>query len=161
MKSMLVCILLAAACSFGEDTFRLRFRMEQSHAGAKADTRNYVLLLQNKSRGSIDSTRRIPYRTNAKDLHTVAVGNLIECTANGEEVGVRLDCNLESSFLAPDQPASLQPFPVIRSRRVKTNALAPIGREFRMARIDDPTSGNPLEIFVTAERFAGPIDANK
>jgi hypothetical protein len=161
MKCIVVCTLFATVCSFAEDTYRLRFRMEQSTAsGAKADARSYILLLQNKTRGSIDATRRIPYY-NGKELHTVAVGNLIECTANSEDTGVRLDCNLESSFVAPDQPASAQPFPVIRSRRIKTNALAPIAREFRIARLDDPATGTPLEVFVLAERFTGPIDANK
>lgn len=166
MKRIATWILLATASCFAEDTYLLRFRMEQSNP---ASARSYVMLLQNKTRGSIDATRRIPYYTNpkgdAKEFHTVAIGNLIECSANGEEAGVRLDCNLESSYVTATQPVPPLPPgfpPVIKSRRVRANALAPIGREFRIARLEEPTSGNPLEIFALVERFnGGPLSPNK
>ena len=150
-------------------TYRLQIRMKESRADVKdstATTRNYVLVVQSKSRGSINASRRIPYYTNpkgdAKELHTVALGTIIECMAEDKDGGVRLDCHFESSHVAADQPTAQVPIgfpPVMRSRQVKTTALAPIGQEVRIARLDDPASGNPLEIFILAERFAGPLGA--
>ena len=162
MKNIAIYWLVAATFLFAQDTptatFRLQIRMKES----PATTRNCVLTLQNKTRGSINASRRIPYYTNSKELHMLALGTIIECAAEDKDGGLRLDCHFESSHVAPDQPASAVPFgfpPVVRSRQVKATVLAPIGREVSIARLDDPASGNTLEIFILAERFAGSLVA--
>ncbi|MFN0101724.1 MAG: hypothetical protein ACKV2U_06490 [Bryobacteraceae bacterium] len=147
-------------------TFRLHFRIQESPVEANGTARIYVLAMESKSRGKINATRRLPYYTSskgeAKELHTVALGSIIECKAEDGEGGVRLDCAFESSYVAPEQPrrqVSIGFPPVINSRQINATALVPIGREVQITRLDDPSSGNRLEIFVKAERFAGPIDA--
>jgi len=43
--------------------------------------------------------------------------------------------------------------PVVNSRQVQTTAVVPLGSEVQIARVDDPSSGNRLTIFVLAERL--------
>ena len=79
-----------------------------------------------------------------------------------DRAGVSLDCAFESSYVAPEQPLEQLPIgflPIINSRKVSTAAVIPIGPEVQVALLDDPSSGNRLEIFVSAERFAGSIAA--
>jgi hypothetical protein len=63
-----------------------------------------------------------------------------------------LDCAFESSFVAKRQ-ASPPPVgfpPLIQSRTAHTTAVLPPGKELPMAILDDPTTGNRLEFFVSA-----------
>jgi hypothetical protein len=171
MKRVIVCLVVAS--SFAPvvlaqentvSTFRLHFRMLESGVQVEETTRNYVLVVQSESRGKINASRRLPHYTSskgeAKELHTVAVGSIIECTPKDAEGGVRLDCAFESSYVAPEQPVKQIPIgflPIINSRQVFTTVLIPIGPEVQIVRLNDPSSGNRLEIFVSAERFAGPV----
>jgi hypothetical protein len=97
-----------------------------------------------------------------KELHTAALGSIIECDARDAEGGVRLDCSFESSYVETEQPTKPIPIgflPVVNSRQVHTAVVVPLGPEVEIAQLDDPSSGNRLEIFVAVERFAGPIPA--
>jgi len=140
--------------------------MKESRAEAKGATENtqiYELVVQSRVRGKIDASRRIPVYTgskgDAKEMHTVALGTIVECTADDRETLVRVDCAFESSYAAREQPPIQTPYgflPTINSRQASVAALVPIGQEVRVARMDDPSSGNLLEIFLSAERFADP-----
>ena len=159
MKKMIVCLVIAPffvpavpAQEKPVSTFRLHIRMLESGAQAEGTTRNYVLVAQSESRGKINASRRLPHYTSskgeAKELHMVALGSIIECTPEDAEGGVRLDCAFESSYVAPEQPDKQTPIgflPVINSRQVFVTALIPIGPEVQVARLDDPSSGNRLE----------------
>jgi hypothetical protein len=145
-------------------TFRLNFRIHESGAQAEGTTQKYVLLVQSGSLGKINASRRVPHYTrskgDAKELHLVALGSIIECTPQDAEGGVRLNCAFESSHVAPEQPLKQPPIgflPVLNMRQVSMTAVVPIGPEVLLASLDDPSSGNRLEVFVSAERFAGPI----
>jgi hypothetical protein len=110
-------------------------------------------VLQSGSRGKINASCRIPYysKSELKELHTVALGSIIECSVKDADAAVRLDCAFESSYVAPDQPAQQRPVgfpPVVNSRQVQMTAAVPPGS------IDDQSSGNSLTIFVLAERLA-------
>jgi hypothetical protein len=43
--------------------------------------------------------------------------------------------------------------PLIQSRQARTAATIPFGAEVLMADLDDPTTGNRLQFFVSAESF--------
>jgi hypothetical protein len=142
--------------------FRLHFRMHESGSESKTTTLNYVLVVQSGSRGKINASRRLPYYSKDKELHTVALGSIIECNARDAETGVQLDCAFESSYIPRIQPARQRPIgfpPILHSRQVQTTAVIPLGSEVRIALFDDPSSGNRLQIVVSAERFAGSIAA--
>jgi hypothetical protein len=135
--------------------------LHESGPQAEEVTRNYMLVAQSDSLGKINASRRLPHYTSskgeAKELHTVALGSIIECTPSDQGAAVRLHCAFESSYVAPEQPVEQTPIgflPVIHSRQVSTTALIPIGREVQVAQLDDPASGKQLEIFVSAERLA-------
>ncbi len=171
MKVMIACLVIASSLASvvlaqekPAPTFRLHFRMHESGPQTEETTRNYVLLLQSESRGKINASRRLPHYTSskseAKELHMVALGSIIECTPKDEEAGVRLSCAFESSHVAAEQPREQPPIgflPVLNMRQVSTTAVVPIGLEVQVANLDDPSTGNRLEIFVSAERFAGPL----
>src|SRR5688572_11042656 len=80
--------------------FRLHFRMHESGVESKATTLNYILVVQSGSRGKINASRRLPYysKGETKELHMIALGNIIECNARDAETGVQLDCAFESSY---------------------------------------------------------------
>ena len=133
--------------------------MVEAGARDSPESQTYTLLLQSGSRGKVNASRRIPNYTStngeAKELHTVSLGSIIECRAAEAAPGVSLDCAFESSYVEPGQPERVSPpgfLPVMNSRQVETRAVVPLGREVQFAQLDDPTSGNRLEIFVTAER---------
>jgi len=63
--------------------------------------------------------------------------------------------------VAPGQQAAKIPtgfLPVIHSRQVSSTAVIALGPSVMIAGIDDPASGNRLEILVSAERFAASAD---
>jgi hypothetical protein len=173
MKSGILCILAAVILVPGVDaqekqppTYRLSFRLQESGAEGKATVRNYVLIVQGRSRGKINASRRLPYYTSskgeAKELHTAALGSIIECTPEEKDPGVQLDCAFESSYVAPNQPREQPPIgflPLINARQVSTTAFVAIGPEVQIVRLDDPSSNNKLEIFVSVERLSGPVCA--
>ncbi len=144
--------------------YRVSFRMVESGTSSKPVTLSYVIAMQSGSRGRINASRRIPFYTSvkgeAKELHTVAVGSIIDCTVDDREANVRLNCSFESGYVAPDQPAMAPPVgfpPHINNRQVSTTTLVGIGPEVRIASLDDPSSGNRLEVYVRVERFNGGI----
>jgi hypothetical protein len=123
----------------------------------------YTLLLQAESKGTLNASHRFPYYTStkgeAKELHTVALGSIFDCVARDAEGAVRLDCGFESSFVSRRQQ-SIPPVgfpPLIQSRQARTSALVPFGAEVVMAELDDPTTGNRLQFFVSAERFSASV----
>ena len=148
-------------------TFRLHFRMTETTVAspkASSTTGNYSMVLQGRARGKINASRRLPYtipgKGEGRELHTVALGTIIECTASDSEGGVRIDCAFESSFVARDQPAGPVPapvLPVMHSRQVTVSALVPLVQEVQVATLDDPATHSRIEIFVSADRFEGPL----
>jgi hypothetical protein len=144
-------------------TYRLNFRLEETAAEAARTTRSYALVVQSRSRGKINASRRLPYYTSSKgetkELHTAALGSIIECIADDKDAGVVLDCAIESSYVALDQPSKPAAgfLPVVNSRQVSTTALLAIGTEVQIVRLDDPSSKNRLEIFVSVERLTPPV----
>ena len=166
MKNLAACLMLvftlvgaAPAQDKAASTYRLHFRFRESGPNTKEVTRDYTLVVQARSRGKINASRRVPYYTSskgeAKELHTAALGSIIECTPDDAGSGVRLDCAFESSYVVPGQPVqqTLTGFlPLINSRQVSTATVIPVGSEVQVALMDDPASGNRLEILVSAER---------
>lgn len=142
--------------------YRLQFRLQETGTGGKAAAANhFALTVQNNERGKINASRRLPYYTSgkgeAKELHTAALGSIIECTPVQIETAVRLQCAFESSFVEPGQAARPVPagfLPSIISRQASTTATIPLGKETRIASMDDLASRTSLEVYVTAERIS-------
>lgn len=157
-------------CLFAADplpsTYRLHFRVTESRPEAKDNTgsnRNFQMIVQSRSRGKINASRRLPHYTStkseAKELHLAALGSMLECIPEDRKNGVRLDCSFESSFVAPDQgckPVATGFLPVIHSRQMSSTAVLPIGTEVLFASFEDPASGNLLEIYLVAQRLVAP-----
>ena len=155
-------------CLLGADlapsTYRLKFRVTEARPEAKdkaESTKHFQMIVQSRSRGKINASRRLPHYTSSKsearELHLAALGSMLECIPEDRENGVRLDCSFESSFVAPDQegkPVAHGFLPVVHSRQMSSTAVVPVGAEVLFASFDDPASGNRLEIFVLAERLA-------
>jgi hypothetical protein len=155
MKPGMLCIIAAvtfagaiAAQQKQPPTYRLSFRIQES-AADKATTRKYVLIVQSKSRGKVNASRRLPYYTSskgeAKELHTAALGSIIECSPEEQGSGVRLDCAFESSYVSPNQPVRQLPIgfpPVVNTRQASTTAFVAIGPEAQIVSMDDPSSNH-------------------
>lgn len=145
-------------------TYQLRFRLvESGSVGSTPQASHFALIVQSNSRGKINASRRIPYYSSskgeAKELHTAALGSIIECSPQEAESGVRLKCDFESSFVEPAQAAKPLPagfLPVVNSRQISTTATLAPGQETQIATLDDPSSGNNLAVYVTADRVSLP-----
>ncbi len=145
-------------------SYRLHFSISETGQDGKTATRRYGVLAGNRSRAKINASRRIPYyssqsastRRVAKEVHTAALGTIIECTPREDGSGVQLDCTFETSFAVPNQPAHPVGFlPVAISRQVSTNVLVEPGREQQIALLDDPANNTRVEIAVMVERLPG------
>ena len=167
MNRAAACFAIALAlpiCANAQDnappTFRLQIRMLESGNNSKPSGRDYTLIVQNKSRAKINASRRLPFYTSSKgetrEVHTAALGSIIECVPEDAGTSVRLDCAFESSYV-PSSPTGTQTpvgfLPIVNSRQVSTTALVPLGTEVQLARLDDPASGNRLEIYVTVQKL--------
>ncbi len=148
-------------------TYRLNFRITEARPEVKENsgsTKNFQMLVQSRSRGKINASRRLPHYTSTKgetrELHLAALGSILECIPEDRENGVRLECSFESSFVAPDQegkPVAAGFLPVVHSRQMSSTAVVPVGVEVLFASFDDAASGNRLEILVLAERASLPV----
>jgi hypothetical protein len=164
MKCHYLLPILASLSSLAQEkptptSYRLHFRIQESQPASKPSDSVYDLIIQSRSHGKINASRRIPYysssKSEAKEVHSVALGNIIECNAHEQDAGVQLNCSFESSFVTPVHMAEPRPagfLPVTISRQVSTTAWVPLGSEIQIAGLDDPASKSRLEIFVTAAR---------
>jgi hypothetical protein len=161
LKLLVICLSFAplvAAQTKVPPQYRIEIRVRESSREAAAKESRYTLLVQSESKGALNASYRVPFYSStkgeAKELHTVALGNIFECSAHGAEGGVRLDCAFESSFISKRQtsPPPVGFPPLIQSRTAHTTAVLPLGKELPMAAMDDPTTGNRLEFFVSAQQ---------
>jgi len=163
MKKMIIAVLWIAVQLQGQTRaapqYRVHIRMRESNAQSKPKEGTYTLLLQAEQKGTLNASYRIPYfgssKGDAKELHTVALGSIFDCVAREADGGVKLDCGFESSSVANHQQTATPVGypPVIQSRQAHTSAVVPFGSEVAMAELDDPTSGNRVQFFVSVERF--------
>jgi len=142
-------------------TYRLSFRIQETGSDPQPTTRHYALMAQSNTRAKVNASQRLPYYTSgkgeAKEVHTAALGSIIECIPQEKGSAVRLDCSFESSHVAASQPVRQPPIgfpPVVIARQASVTAMIPIGQEVPLVRMDDPTSNNRLDIFVSIERLA-------
>lgn len=163
MKTWSTLLFLIAATVYGQikAQYRLDIRMlESGPAQTPPKQSTYMMVLQAGSRATLNASSRVAYysaaKNGAKEVHTVALGTIFECSANEAEAGVRLDCAFESSFASKQaQSSAVSGFPAIQSRQARTTAVVPFDAESVVAELDDPTTGNRLQFYVTAKRFAG------
>lgn len=163
MKPLTACLLVVLPLVAQDDspsTYRLQVRIHEPGAESSPESQTHILLVQAGSLSKLNASRRLPHYTARKgevmELHTIALGSIVECKATDTEAGVDLDCAVESSYVEPGQEEARVPLgflPAINSRQIEARAVVPLGREVHFAQLDDPTSGNRLEIFVKAERL--------
>src|SRR5258706_12525748 len=76
--------------------FRIQSRMRESSKQFAPKDSIYTLLFQAESKGTINSSYRIPSspstKGEAKELHTFALGSIFDCVGQDAEGGVRLAC---------------------------------------------------------------------
>lgn len=158
----LLAVLGCGSSAFGQEisssVYELRFRLNEIDAATGPASRLYSMVVESGSAGKINAGRRVPFYSasqgGANEQHTAALGNIFECEVAETDWGVRLDCAFESSYVEPGQSEEPQPvgmLPLTHSRQVHTTAVVPLGREIRLAMLDDPASGNRLEIFIELE----------
>jgi hypothetical protein len=138
--------------------YRLQIRMRETRAQSMPKDSAYSLLLQDGGKGSVNASYRVPYYSSSKgevkELHTVALGAIFECSAREADGGVRLDCAFESSFVSP-KAAGAPPVgfpPLVQSRQAHVAAVIALGAETSVAELDDPTTGGRVQFFIAPQR---------
>lgn len=140
--------------------YRLSFRLDEAGPETKT-SKTFSMVVQSRARAKINASRRIPYYTSSKkksvDLHTAAIGTIIDCGAFENGAGVRLDCSFESSFVEPGQSGRTIPtgfLPVMNSRQFFTNATVATGSDVQLASFEDPVNESRIDIYVKVEKMA-------
>ena len=149
---------MAAAQSKTAPTYRLDFTVTER--GERSTTaRQYMMLVESGHKGKINTSLRVPtYLANSnKEVHTLAVGEILECSVAEVEAGISLDCGFEVSGIAPVQPTRSRDSwfpPVMRSSQVFTTVILPLDKATTLAFLDDPVTNKRVEVNVTARRFS-------
>jgi len=122
--------------------------------------RNYEMLVEANTLGKINASLRVPYvsgRPDEPQVHTVALGSIIECTPREAERGVRVDCAIESSSVfAPQHRSEMAAGlpPQMQSRQIRAAATIPLEQRVLLSAFDDPVTQHHLDVFLTARRVA-------
>ncbi|MEO8029041.1 MAG: hypothetical protein ABI823_21350 [Bryobacteraceae bacterium] len=159
---LLVCAaLLAAQDRSAATVYRLNIELvEQADAQTSASQtihRVYEMISEANSAAKINASVRVPYWSGPVDqpqLHTVALGSIVECTPRDAEHGVRVDCAIESSYLAPEgnRPGGQGLPPQMHSRQLRSAATIPFSERVLLSAFDDPASQHHVDIYVTARK---------
>jgi len=133
--------------------YRIEFNVREIEDGKRLNSRNYMMVVEDGSRGMIRVGNRVPIVGGEKQLEYDDVGMNIDCRPRGREDSVVLDISLEStSVVAQEQPAAATTNPVIRQQRGAVMSVVTPGKPTLVASMDDVVSNRRYEIEVTATK---------
>lgn len=140
--------------------YRLDIRMLETAASQTPPKESrYMILLQAGTRAILNANERLAYYSFSKknaerELHTIDLGTIFDFIVHYDgDSGTHLECGFESSFASRQAPHTPSGLPQIQSRKARTTAIVPLGKEVEMAQLDDPTTGNRLQFFVVLKRI--------
>jgi hypothetical protein len=151
-KMPLILALLTAASARADSAHNLDFRFHETNDKVTQD-RRYSLMLTRGAPSKLNTGLRVPYFMKEKEVHTVvATGTVIECRGSDKgAVLLGLECGFESNAMPPRQPRPAAGLlPLINTRSIHVTTVVRVGKEYKLAALDDPVTGGRLEIFVTA-----------
>jgi len=132
--------------------YRIEFNVREIEAGKRLNSRNYMMVVEDGSRGMIRVGNSVPY-TSGEKVQYRDVGMNIDCRPREREGGVALEWSLESSgVVAQEQTAGVSTNPVFRQQRTNNTSVVTPGKPTLVASMDDVVTNRRYEIEVTATK---------
>jgi len=162
---LLALLVLAAAFSFADDklpVFRLSVELVETAdaqtSSAQTTRRGYDMLSESNSRAKINASVRVPYFSGPPEqpqVHTFAIGSIVECTPRDLDRGVHVNCSIESSYLAPPRAGQANGLPPqFHSRQMQASAQIPLAERVLLTAFDDPASQHHIDVYITVRKVS-------
>jgi hypothetical protein len=134
--------------------YRIEFNVREIEDGKRLNSRNYMMVVEDGSRGMIRVGNRVPIAVAEKQVQYNDVGMNIDCRPRGREDSVVLDISLESSSVVPpEQPTAATTLqPMFRQQRSNITSTVTPGKPTLVTSMDDVLSNRRYEIEVTATK---------
>ncbi len=161
LAALLAASFLPAAPAFAQDkpaekaqksaVYRIDFAVREKENGSTLNTRNYVMLLDDKGSGKVRAANRVPISMGDKGTQYMDVGLNIDCDLRERDDDVSLRVWLEiSDFAAPGQE-KVSP-PLLRTIRSEVQTAVPVGKPTVVSVVDDTATKRRYELEVTATK---------
>jgi len=132
--------------------YRLEFNVREVENGKRSNSRNYMMMAEDRDWAKIRVGNRVPYQTAEKQYQYTNVGFSIDCRPREQEGGVALEIIVDFSTVAPQSEAAPSFNPVFRSNRTEVQAVVALGKPTVVTSLDDVESNRHYEIEVTATK---------
>ena len=132
--------------------YRLEFSVREVENGKRSNSRNYMMMAEERDWAKIRVGNRVPYQTAEKQYQYTNVGLSIDCRPHEQEGGVALEIIVDFSGVAPQSEAAPSFNPVFRSNRSEVQAVVALGKPTVVTSLDDVESNRHYEIEVTATK---------
>ncbi len=131
------------------NVYRLDFAVREKEDGTTLNTRNYVMLLEDKASGKVRAANRVPIPTGEKGIQYMDVGLNIDCDLQERDTGISLRVWLEISDFASPGQEKISP-PLLRTIRSEVKTGIPLGKPTVVSVVDDTATKRRYELEVTA-----------
>ena len=132
------------------NVYRLDFAVREKEDGT-TNTRNYVMLLEDKGSGKIRAANRVPIPMGEKGIQYMDVGLNIDCDLQERDTGISLRVWLEISDFASPGQEKVSP-PLLRTIRTEVQTGIPLDKPTVVSVVDDTATKRRYELEVTATK---------
>ncbi len=147
-------LLSASALPAQTPVYRLNFAVHEAEDGKRVGTRNYTMMVESDSKGTIRAGTKVPVKTGADQFQYIDTGVNLDCRVREREGGLTLytDFELSGPPTEGEQKAFGGPMPPIHQMRSSVAAAAVAGKPLTVLSIDDPATKRHYELEVTATK---------
>jgi hypothetical protein len=132
------------------NVYRVEFTIREKDGATTVNSRNYLMLLEDKVAGKVRAENRVPIPSE-KGFQYMDVGLSIDCELRERERDLLVNIRMEiSDFAAPGQEKASPP--LIRSIRSELTTGIPPGKPTVVSVVDDTATKRRYELEVTATK---------
>lgn len=138
--------------------YRVEFSIQKFSGEERVDTRNYVMLLEDRGKGSVRVGNRVPYPTTVgagpvTQYQYADVGLNLDASLRASGDHVLLNVSLQISDLATHEAeTSPGPAPTVRQVRSTVSTAVPVGEKTVVCTLDDAVDEQRYAVEVLAVR---------
>jgi len=135
--------------------YRIEFNVREMENGKRLNSRNYMMVVENESRGMVRVANRVPYQTGQtgeKQVQYQEIRMNIDCRPHERGEDVALTVNLDFTSFPPLEGEGSGMAPVLRTESTAVDPIVTPGKPTLIASLDDVSSNRRYEIEVTATK---------
>ncbi len=134
-----------------DSVYRIDFAVREKEDGTTVNTRNYVMLLEDKASGKVRAGNRVPIPYGDKGIQYMDVGLNIDCDLQERASDVSMRIWLEITDFASPGQEKVSP-PLLRTIRSEVKTGIPLGKPTVVSVVDDATTKRRYELEITATK---------